>query len=495
MKEQAGAPQLKSAALARSGPHDLTSGPITKTLLSFALPTLGSSILQSLNGSINAIWIGQFLGERGLAATTNANIIMFLLVACVFGFGMAATILIGQNMGRRDIDAVRRTLGSALSLFLVISIVTVVVGLFTAPAILRLLRTPPEVFDLALAYLRIIFVAMIPGFIGVLMSMALRGTGDSMTPLKFMALGSAVDVVLNPVFILGLGPAPELGIEGSALATLIANSVSLLGVVAYVYAKDLPIRLRGAEWRYLLPDGAVLRTILAKGVPMGMQMFVVTGSALVMIGLVNRHGTGTTAAYGATNQLWTYIQMPAMAIGAAVSAMVAQNIGAGKWDRVDQVTRAGVIANLWLTGALVAVVAALDQHVLWLFLGNDDASIGVATRINLLASWSFILFGVSMVLAATARANGAVVGPLVILAIALLPVRLGFATLLEPRLGADAIWWSFPAGSLVSLALNIAYYRAGGWRKERLIGRPDPVEAEEQAKADCEPAGKQMPVG
>lgn len=494
MKEEAETPQLSTGG-GRSGPRDLTHGPITKTLLAFALPTLGSSILQSLNGSINAIWIGQFLGQRGLAATTNANIIMFLLVAAVFGFGMAATILIGQNMGRRDIDAVRRTLGSALSLFLVISIATVLIGLATAPAILRVLQTPVEVFDLALAYLRIIFVAMIPGFLGVLMSMALRGSGDSLTPLKFMALGAVVDVVLNPVLILGLGPVPAMGIEGSALATLIANSVSLLGVVAFVYARDLPIRLRGAEWRYLLPNGAVLKTILAKGVPMGMQMFVVSGSALAMIGLVNRHGTGTTAAYGATNQLWTYIQMPAMAIGAAVSAMVAQNIGAGKWDRVDQVTRAGVIANLWLTGALVAVVAMLDRHVLWLFLGQDATSIGIATRINLLASWSFILFGVSMVLAATVRANGAVVGPLVILAIALLPVRLGFATLLEPRLGADAIWWSFPAGSLVSLALTVAYYRAGGWRRQRLVGAPDPTEGEEQVKAACEPTAKQMPLG
>lgn len=485
---------MASSSPSRPGQADLTSGPITRTLLTFALPTLGSSILQSLNGSINAIWIGQFLGERGLAATTNANIIMFLLVAAVFGFGMAATILIGQNMGRRDIDAVRRTLGNALSLFLLISIGTVVIGLFAAPAILRLLQTPAEVFDLALAYLRIIFVAMIPGFIGVLMTMALRGTGDSLTPLKFMAIGSVVDVALNPVFILGLGPAPEMGIEGSALATLIANTVSLLGMVGYIYARDLPIRLRGAEWRYLLPNGEVLRTILAKGVPMGMQMFVVSGSALAMIGLVNGHGTGTTAAYGATNQLWTYIQMPAMAIGAAVSAMVAQNIGAGRWDRVDRITRAGVITNLWLTGILVAVVAALDQHVLWLFLGNDEASIGIATRINLLASWSFVLFGVSMVLAATTRANGAVVGPLVILAIALLPVRLGFAALMQPSLGADAIWWSFPAGSLVSLALTIAYYRAGRWRKQRLVGPADPAEAGEQAKADCEPAGKQMPV-
>lgn len=110
--------------MARAPQRDLTTGPIGRTLLLFALPTLGSSVLQSLNGSINAIWIGQFLGEGALAATTNANIIMFLLIAAVFGFGMAATILIGQNMGRGDVAAVRRVLGTSLRLFGVLSLVT-----------------------------------------------------------------------------------------------------------------------------------------------------------------------------------------------------------------------------------------------------------------------------------------------------------------------------------------------------------------------------------
>ncbi len=479
----------------RPGQRDLTSGPIGATLLAFSLPTLGSSVLQSLNGSINAVWIGQFLGERALAATTNANIIMFMLVAAVFGFGMAATILIGQNMGRRDIDAVRRVLGSALGLFAVISVMTVGIGWLVAPAILKALATPAEVYPLALAYLRVIFVAMPPGFLSVLLTMALRGTGDSITPLKFMALGSVVDVALNPLLIRGVGPIPALGIEGSALATLIANTSALVALVSYIYTKDLPIRLRGAELRYFLPERTLLKTIVVKGFPMGLQMLVVSTSALAMIGLVNRHGTATTAAYGAANQLWTYIQMPAMAVGAAVSAMAAQNIGAGRWDRVDLITRAGLLMNLALTGALLVLLTLLDRHVLWLFLGSDPLSIGIATRINLIAGWSFVLFGVSMVLSATVRANGAVVGPLVILAIAMFPVRFGLAYALEPTLGADAIWWSFPAGSLASMIMTIGYYRLGNWRKVRLVTPPHAIAVEEQAKADAQPTGKQLPVG
>lgn len=479
----------------RDGRRDLTAGPIGRTLLLFALPTLGSSVLQSLNGSINAIWIGQFLGERALAATTNANIIMFLLVAATFGFGMAATILIGQTMGRRDVDAARRVLGSALGLFALISTATVVVGWLAAPVILRALATPAEVYPLALEYLRVIFVAMPPGFISVLLTMALRGVGDSITPLKFMALGSVLDVALNPVFILGLGPAPAMGIEGSAVATLIANTGSLGALIAFIYARDLIIRLRGSEWRYLLPTRALLKTIVRKGFPMGLQMLVVSTSALAMMGLVNRHGTSTTAAYGAANQLWTYIQMPAMAVGAAVSAMAAQNIGAGQWERVDRITRAGLRMNLLLTGVLVLVVTLLDRHVLWLFLGSETQAIGIATRINLIAGWSFILFGVSMVLAATVRANGAVVGPLVILAIAMFPVRFGFANVFEPVLGPDAIWWSFPAGSLASMVLTIGYYRFGGWRKGRMTVAVGKEECEEQALAEGQATNKAMPVG
>lgn len=481
--------------MARPGSLDLTSGPIARTLLLFALPTLGSSILQSLNASINAVWVGQFLGERALAATTNASLVMFLMFAVVFGFGMAATILIGQSVGRRDIDAARRVLGSALGLFLIMSVVTVAAGWTWAEQLLRLLATPEDVRPLALDYLRVIFLSMPPSFVVVLLTMALRGSGDSMTPLIFMGLTAALDVVLNPLLILGLGPVPALGIAGSAMATLFANVIGLVALLMYIYARDLPIRLRGAELGYIRPDPALLKTILGKGVPMGLQMLVVSSSALVMIGLVNRFGTVTTAAYGATTQLWTYVQMPAMAVGAAVSAMAAQNIGAGRWDRVGRISRAGVLMNCALTGLLVVAITLADRPALSLFLGADGRAMDIATHMNLIVGWSWILFGISIVLASTMRANGAVIGPLVILFIALLPVRIGFAAGLIPVLGADAVWWSFPAGSLASLVLTIGFYRHGSWRKDRLVPPPHPIEAEERALADMQATGKARPIG
>ena len=124
----------------RPGQRDLTSGPIGSALLMFALPTLASNVLQSLNGSINAIWVGRFLGEGALAATSNANIIMFLMFGAVFGFGMAATIIVGQSWGRRDVDAARRAFGSAIGLVLAGSVIVGALGWIFAPEILTTSR-------------------------------------------------------------------------------------------------------------------------------------------------------------------------------------------------------------------------------------------------------------------------------------------------------------------------------------------------------------------
>ena len=482
----------------RPGQRDLTQGAIAPTLLAFALPTLGSSILQSLNGSINAVWVGRFLGESALAATSNANMVMFLLSAFVFGFGMASTILIGQAFGRGDIDHARRVVGTAVGSFIVIALGIAVAGWILSPALLKLLGTPGGAAPLALAYLRVIFIAMPSMLLLVMLMMALRGAGDSLTPLWFMILAVILDSSLNPVFILGLGPAPKLGIAGSATATVIANYVALIGLLIYVYRRDLPLRLRGVELAYLRPDPAILRTIITKGLPMGLQMIVISGSALMLIGLVNREGVDTAAAFGVAMQLWTYLQMPAMALGAAVSAMVAQNIGAGRWDRVRTITRSGIMFTVLITGVLVALLAVADRPALALFLGGHSPALPIARHIQLLATWSFLLFGITLVLFGTVRANGAVVGPLIILAIGLVPVRLGFAFGTYHWLKADALWLSFPVSSLANLALATAFYLHGGWRKSRMeagLESPDENECIEEALADAEPGGRLNPAG
>ena len=475
---------------------NLTEGHIGRTLLIFALPTLASSIVQSLNGTVNAIWVGRFIGENALAATSNANMVMFLLISFVFGFGMAATILVGQALGRKDLDEVRRVVGTTAGTFLLISVAVAVAGWFFSPAILHLLGTPAPATPLALAYLRVIFLAM-PGLLLLTMlMMTLRGAGDSMTPLWFMLVAVLLDSGLNPVFILGLGPAPRMGIAGSATATLIANYSALIGLLGYIYVKDLPLRLRGNEFRYLWCDLALLKAIVVKGLPMGIQMIVISLSALALVGLVNGNGVDTTAAFGVALQLWTYVQMPAMALGAAVSAMVAQNIGAGLWNRVSAITRSGIGYSVLITTVLVILMTIADRPVMALFMGGDSPALPIARHIHLIATWNFILFGITMVLFATVRANGAVWAPLIILCIGLVPVRFGFIFGTDQWLGkADAIWWSFPVSSFVNVALSAGYYLHGGWKKARMFVQPAEDELIEGAEATREPGGALNPAG
>ena len=488
---------VAAARTAPSGRGDLTQGPIGSTLLKFALPTLASSILQSLNGTINSIWVGRFIGEGALAATSNANMVMFLLTAFVFGFGMAATILVGQAWGRGEIAAARRVFGTAMGSFALISIAIGIAGYFLSGAILDLLGTPGDAAPLALAYLRVIFLAMPALLLLTLAMMALRGSGDSMTPLWFMIVAVLLDGALNPVFIRGLGPAPRLGIAGSAMATLIANYAALIGLFAFIYARDLPLRLRGGELRYLWCDLAIMRTIIVKGFPMGLQMIIISLSALALVGLVNREGVATTAAFGVAMQLWTYVQMPAMALGAAVSAMAAQNIGAGLWDRVGRITLVGIVQALVITALMIVALTLSDRAVLALFMGSDSPALPIARHIHMVATWNFLLFGVMMVLFGTVRANGAVWVPLIVLAIGMVPGRFGYIFATYGWLGADAIWTSFPVTSAINLALAVGFYLHGGWRKARMTveDRPGEDETTEEALATREPGGALHPAG
>jgi putative MATE family efflux protein len=461
--------------------RDLTTGPVAKTLFLFALPSLGVNILQSLNGSVNSIWIGKFLGEEALAASSNAGMIMFLMFSTLFGFSMATTIMIGQNMGRRDIQGVRRTLGTAMGMFGLAGLATAIFGWIFAPDILRALATPDAAYPLALAYLRVIFLGMPFSFVSILLASSLRGVGDSVTPLQVSILNVGLDVALNPVFILGLGPIPAMGIAGSAFATLIAGLVSVAVLIRRIYAQDLTIRLRGAELAWLRPNPAFVVPILKMGLPMGLSMIIMAGSSLIMIGLINREGVDTTAAFGVMNQLWSYAQMPAVAVGGAVSAMAAQNIGAGKWDRIGQVARAGVGINVAMTAALILGITLAARPLLGLFMPDGSPAIAIAIHINHIIGWSYILMGVSIVLTFLVRANGAVVAPLLILIVSAVLVRFGVGFGLHSYYGADAIWWAFIAASISSFGLSVAYYLHGGWKRAKVMLAPGHAETAEGA--------------
>ncbi|MBU1375310.1 MAG: MATE family efflux transporter [Alphaproteobacteria bacterium] len=454
---------------------DLTQGPIGKTLILFALPVLATNILQSLNGSANAIWVSHVLGEAALTATSNANQIMFLMLGAVFGLSMASNIMIGQAMGGKDLATAKKVIGTSTAFFIVVSLSVGALGVTLTPHILTWMGTPAEAKADAIAYLRVIFSAMPFMYFFSYVMMAQRGTGDSRTPFYFSLVAVGMDVILNPMLITGFGPFPRMGIAGSATATLVSQTITLLAMIIHLYRKKSILVLRPGEFHLLIPDFGMIRALVLKGLPMGFQMIVTSLAAVTMMSLVNKHGVHTSAAYGAAAQLWTYVQMPAMALGAAVSSMAAQNVGAGRMDRVERIARSGAWYALLFTATPVVLIYLADPWVLRAFLPGDSPSLPIAVHINSIVLWGFIFFGMAFIFSGVVRATGAVWPPLLAMIVSLWGIRVPLANFLEPRMGADAIWISFPIGSGATLILAFAYYMWGGWRKSRMLPTTSPA--------------------
>ncbi len=449
--------------------RSLTEGSISRRLLAFAFPILVGNILQSLDVTVNSIWIGRYLGEAALTASSNSNTVLFLLLAAMFGASMAATILIGQYLGARRLMDAKRVVGTSTSFSMAISAVMAGIGWIICEPMLRVMQTPAEAMPLAVAYMRVIFLYLPFLVMYIFATSVLRGAGDSKTPLYFLIVNVVLDIALNPLFIFGLGPVPRLGIAGSALATLLAQALSLIALIIYLYRRKHPLCLHGAELGFLRIDWSIVAVLIGKGVPMALQMLVVSLSMVLMISLVNRFGIDTTAAFGAALQVWNYVQLPSFAIGMAVSSMVAQNIGARKWDRVNATARMGVLYQFALTTSLVVLIVAVSAQALGLFLPPGSEALRIGMHLNRIGAWSFIFFGVSLVIFGVVRANGAVVVPLIVLMFSLLGVRFPLALGLMGRWQADAIWWSFPISSLVAVVLAATYYKFGGWRHARMM--------------------------
>jgi putative MATE family efflux protein len=449
--------------------RSLTQGSIPAVLFRFSLPILFANILQSLNASVNSIWVGRFLGEAALAATANANNVMFLLIGAAFGVALASTILIGQNIGADNLVQTKRVVGTSATFFLGISVAMAIIGLTFSRQLLTAMSTPPDSLELAVKYMRVIFLGLPFLYLYAFVMAVLRGAGDSKTPFYFMLLSVAIDIGLNPVFIFGFGPIPRLGIAGSALATFVAQAVSLTALISHLYRRRHFLALHKDELAYLKPDWSIIGVLIKKGIPMSAQMLVVSLSAILMLTLVNRFGVDTAAAFGAALQIWNYIQMPAFAVAMGISAMSAQNVGAGRWDRVTRIAGVGVLYSVLLTGSVVLLIELLNRHVFGLFLPAGSNALNIAAHMNRIVTGSFIFFGISVALFGVVRATGAVIAPLVVLTISLLVVRFPLAEVFLPRYQADAIWWSFPISSVLSAFLAFLYYKYGGWRRAHML--------------------------
>ncbi|MBN9041716.1 MAG: MATE family efflux transporter [Rhizobiales bacterium 62-47] len=440
--------------------------PLWLDYLTFLLPMMASNILQALFGTINSIYLGQMIGVEALAAVAGFFPVMFFFVAFIIGLGAGASVLIGQAWGAGEPAKAKVIAGTTLSVALLGGALIAVFGGSFARQLMLALATPANVLDAATAYARIMMIAMPATFAFILMTSMMRGVGDTVTPLFALSVSTAIGLVVTPALIQGWLGLPKLGVASAAYASAIASVVTLLWLALHLRRTNHALAPDMTLLRGLRPDPLLLRKVLRIGLPTAVQLVVMSLAELVLLGLVNGFGSDATAAYGAVNQVLSYVQFPAISIAITASIFGAQAIGAGRVDRLGAIVRTGLLLNLIMTGALVLLGYLLSRLIIGLFI-TDAHVLELAQHLLHIVLWSTVPFGMAGVFSATMRASGTVLVPMLLSIFAIVAIEVPVAVALSRIIGVDGVWIAYPAAFCAMMLLQMSYYLLV-WRKKKI---------------------------
>ncbi|WP_404939403.1 MATE family efflux transporter [Pseudomonas sp. JDS08PS003] len=440
--------------------------PLWQVYLIFLLPMVLSNFLQSFSGTLNGIYIGQMLGTQALAAVSGMFPIVFFFIALVIGLGAGASVLIGQAWGARELGTVKAVAGSTLLLGALIGLLGAVLGMLFARPALQGLGTPLDVLDDAVGYARVMMLIMPLLLVFVLFTQLLRGVSDTLSPLLALIVSTLAGLLLTPALIRGWLGLPPMGIQSAAFAGLVGNILAMGFLVWRLSGRAHPLAPDRTLFAAMKLDRAILAKVLRIGLPTGVQMVVISLSELVILALVNRHGSQATAAYGAVTQIVNYVQFPALSIAITASILGAQAIGAGRLERITPILRTGLAINLCLTGALVLLGYLISHWLLGLFI-IDPAALVQAEHLLHIMLWSILVFGFQAVVGGIMRASGTVLMPVAISIFCILGVQVPMAYLLDAHFGLQGVWMAFPVAYLTMLVLQTGYFKLV-WRHKQI---------------------------
>ena len=330
---------------------DLMNGPILKSLLIFMLPIFVSNLFQQLYNTVDTMIVGNVLGDTALAAIGSCGSIYELLVGFGLGIGNGLAIVAARSYGAQDEELLKRTVAGSLVIGLVASLVITLVGFFGLHPLLVLLDTPAEILEQAYSYILIIDLGVIIMFAYNLCAGLLRAIGNSFMPLVFLILSSLLNVALDLLFIAGMG----LGVAGAAVATVLAQGVSVVLCVIYVCKKTpilLPEKVHFRVGRHLYWE------LFSQSISMGLMSSIVSAGSVILQYGINGLGTLVIAGHTAARKLFSVTDMPVMAMASAGSTFVSQNRGANHPERVRKGMR-----DIWLYSVVMSVCAVLLMNV------------------------------------------------------------------------------------------------------------------------------------
>lgn len=431
--------------------NDLTQGSVAKTLVRFTVPFLLSNVLHTLYSIVDMYIVGQYADATQISAVSIGAAVMLLVNGLIMGLGTGSTVLVGQSIGsRREID-VKETISTVFAVFPLFALFLLALGQILAPTLLRLLNTPPEAWDGAIAYLRICFIGLIfTGFFFAIASV-LRAMGDSKGPMIFIAI-SCVCNIFGDILCVG---ALHMGAAGAALATSVSQGLSVLIGYFYLRKRNFPFDFKPKSFKIY---GNRLKSLVRIGTPTALQETMTNISFLVLEAIINKMGYIATAAVGVSDRVFNVAIIPGIAFSSAISAMVAQNTGAGEYRRGRECLRVGLLIAFVISALIFAAMAIFPAQIIGSF--TKDAAV-VAAGVDYLTYFKFdcMLFTLAFCVIGYINGTGHTRYTLIINIIASFAVRLPLIWYLSRLPGATlkTISLGLPSASLVQFLLGLAF--------------------------------------
>ena len=431
----------------------MTVGGITSTLLRFTLPMMLGSLMQQCYNIADTLIVGRCIGPAALAAVGSAYALMVFLTSVLLGLAMGSGTVFSLQFGAGNFRGLRRSIYVSLVLIgCVTAGLTAAAFLLTDP-ILRLLQVPSEIYSMLRIYLLIIFGGIPLTFLYNFYAALLRAVGDSVTPLWFLGISVVLNIGLDLLFILVF----DMGVGGAALATVIAQGVSAIGLMLYVLGRRPELRLRKEDMHF---DRVSVKEIVSFSSLTCVQQSVMNFGILMVQGLVNSFGTAVMAAFAAAVKIDSFAYMPVQEFGNAFSTFVAQNFGAGKQARIRRGVRSAFVTSVLFSLAVSVAVFLLARPLMLIFVRAEETEI-IRIGVQYLRIEGVFYFGIGILFLLYGYYRAIrMPGMSVVLTVLSLGTRvvLAYALAAIPSVGVTGIWWSIPIGWALADAVGIIYY-------------------------------------
>lgn len=450
---------------------ELTSGNVNKGLIKLVIPMILANLLNIAYNIVDTIWIGQMIGRSGLGAIAVSFPIILILMAIASGITVAGNILIGQYFGANDNDSVLHISRVATTISVITSIALSLFGYIFAPPLMKFLNASESIMEYSVSYFRISMIGFPFMFYYFLISALLRGIGDTVRPLIFLAIASILNIILDPLMIAGIGPFPAMGLDGAAYATAFSQFISVVISMIYLKMKDSIVRANPLR---IVFSWKITKLMLKIGMPFAAMQLIISISWIFLSRLINSFGESASASIAINMRIDSLSFLPLMALSAAIATMVAQNIGANRIDRVKAIYKSGCIMGICISSFMALFSVIFPKFIFLMF--TSDMSIFDYTKNYIYIVMPSIIF-LSVMFATNGVINGA--GKTFILMlfsfIAVIMIRVPTAYFLSSKIGVIGIWTAMAIVNFISMCLSLTYYFSGKWKKNANIATQSAV--------------------